>query len=159
MNQQISNWQPISTAPTDNKRALYLARIDQDGQLLELDFNGAWERWVESWEMSHINGWDWVSANGIDEPTHWAYQDEPLPTQTPITRETRYVVLKLRDIDNYLGDNDMLALQDMCSKVAAGRSQDGKPPLDCVVVESDWPEYDPVWTMIENRMQLSQRES
>ena len=73
-------WQPIETAPKDNKQRLYLARFDETGRLAELDFDGLWGYWQESWEMSHINGYCWMSANGIEEPTHWAYQDEPLPT-------------------------------------------------------------------------------
>ncbi len=32
------------------------------------------------------------------------------------------------------------------------RKDRGAPPLKCVVVESDWPEYEPVWAMIEARM-------
>ena len=79
-------WRPIDTAPIDNARPLYLARF-YEGELRELDFDGAWEYWEESWEMSHINGWWWVSANGIEEPTHWAYQDEPLPYTAPPQRE------------------------------------------------------------------------
>lgn len=74
----IPGWKPIETAPRDNSRLLYLARF-VDGRLVELDFDGVWEYWEESWEMSHINGWTWVSNNGIEEPTHWAYQDEPIP--------------------------------------------------------------------------------
>jgi hypothetical protein len=77
----IPNWQSIETAPKDNERCLYLARFNAEGQLMELDFDGIWEYWEESWEMSHINGYCWQSANGIEEPTHWAYQDEPLPTK------------------------------------------------------------------------------
>lgn len=75
-----THWQPIETAPKDNKRRLYLARLDEKGELAQLDFDGVWEFWQESWEMSHINGWCWMSANGIEEPTHWAFQDEPIPT-------------------------------------------------------------------------------
>ena len=72
-------WQPITTAPKDNARPLYLARFDKDGDMLELDFDGGWEYWEESWELAHINGYAWVSARGIEEPTHWAYQDEGAP--------------------------------------------------------------------------------
>ena len=79
-------WMPIDTAPTDNKRPLYLARFYND-ELMELDFDGTWEYWQESWEMPHINGYCWVSASGIEEPTHWAYQDEPLPHTAPPKRE------------------------------------------------------------------------
>lgn len=73
-----SHWQPIDTAPTDNKRPLYLARF-YGSKLVELDFDGTWDYWQESWELSHINGYAWFSANGIEEPTHWAYQDEVIP--------------------------------------------------------------------------------
>jgi hypothetical protein len=71
-------WQPIETAPRDNKRALYLARI-VDGVLVEIDMNASWEYWQESWELAHINGYAWVSDGGMEEPTHWAYQDGPPP--------------------------------------------------------------------------------
>lgn len=72
------SWQPIETAPKDNKRPLYLARFDGD-KLVEIDFDGVWEFWQESWEMPHICGYSWMSANGIEEPTHWAYQDAGPP--------------------------------------------------------------------------------
>jgi hypothetical protein len=78
--QSIPLWHPIETAPRDNERLLYLARFDEKGKLAELDFDGVWEYWQESWELPHINGYTWMSNNGIEEPTHWAYQDEPLPT-------------------------------------------------------------------------------
>lgn len=73
-------WQPIETAPRDNARPLYLAQFNEAGELVELDFDGSWEYWQESWEMPHINGWYWASANGrVEEPTHWAYQDTGAP--------------------------------------------------------------------------------
>lgn len=77
--QEKNGWRPIESAPKDNKRALYLARFDSDGKLVELDFDGSWDYWQESWELSGINGWCWTSNDGIEDPTHWAYQDEPLP--------------------------------------------------------------------------------
>lgn len=67
-------WQPIETSPKDNKRPLYLARF-VDGQLADLDFNGVWGEDCESWELQHIRYEYWASANGIEDPTHWAYQD------------------------------------------------------------------------------------
>lgn len=73
------NWQPISTAPKDNNRPLYLARFNEDEKLQELDFDGGWEYWQESDELAHINGFAWVSNGGIEEPTHWAYQDIGAP--------------------------------------------------------------------------------
>lgn len=56
-------------------------------------------------------------------------------------REERYIVVKLKHLAglqvaplrNFLRENHV-------------------PTLDCVVVESDWPEYDKVWQSIERRM-------
>jgi len=80
---KVKEWQPIETAPKDNKRPLYLARIDAQGKILELAHDAIWEYWQESWEMPHINGYAWESVGGIEEPTHWAYQDEgPPPPET-----------------------------------------------------------------------------
>lgn len=45
----MSEWQPIDTAPKDGERLLYLARLDEDGSILELDYDGVWEYWQESW--------------------------------------------------------------------------------------------------------------
>lgn len=70
----MNAWQSIDCAPKDNKKMLILARFDEAGNLQEIDFDATWERWVESWELSHINGWAWMSAGGIEEPTHWMYQ-------------------------------------------------------------------------------------
>lgn len=73
----MHEWQPIETAPTDNKRLLYLATI-VDGRIIELDFDGIWESDSESWEMPQVYHY-WASAKGIEEPTHWAFQDEGAP--------------------------------------------------------------------------------
>lgn len=56
-------------------------------------------------------------------------------------REERYIVVKLKHLAglqvaplrNFLRENHV-------------------PTLDCVVVESDWPEYEKVWQSIERRM-------
>ena len=42
-------WQPIETAPKDNKRPLWLARFNDDGTIQSFDYNGSWERESESW--------------------------------------------------------------------------------------------------------------
>lgn len=93
-----NEWEPIETAPKNNERLLYLARLDSEGVLQELDFDGSWEYWEESWEMSHINGYYWMSASGIEEPTHWAYQDECIP-----------VCEKFEDVSNKTENIDTLA--------------------------------------------------
>ena len=41
----------------------------------------------------------------------------------------------------------------MCIKINEGRFRDGKPEIEAVVVESDWPEYEPTWEAIKKRME------
>lgn len=54
-------------------------------------------------------------------------------------REDRYIVFKISQLDE-----EQLELLE--------RVQRELPTLcDCVVVESDWPEYEKVWEMIEDR--------
>lgn len=72
--------------------------------------------------------------------------------QSDFKREPRYFVVKLKDAQAYLTSLERDILGNIASKVARGRRQDGKPPLECVVVEADWPEHDPVWRAIEARM-------
>lgn len=68
-------------------------------------------------------------------------------------REQRYIVLKLKDIEAANIDAGTLnVFNRVCDSVSAVREAQGKFPLDCVVVESDWPEYETVWGMIEKRV-------
>lgn len=72
-------WQPIETAPKDNRRPLWLARFNGD-TLQSFDYNGSWERECESWEMPEVY-YFWASENGnVEEPTHWAYQPDEFYT-------------------------------------------------------------------------------
>jgi hypothetical protein len=56
-------------------------------------------------------------------------------------REERYIVVKLKH----------LAAQQRAPLVNFLLTN-GIPKVDCVVVEDDWPEYEPTWTAIERRM-------
>lgn len=78
------DWQPIETAPKDNKRLLYLARFNPDTGALEgIDWDGEWASDSESWEMPQVY-WYWSSAHAtVEEPTHWAYQEGPPPMTNP----------------------------------------------------------------------------
>ena len=67
-------------------------------------------------------------------------------------REARYVVLKNADIMQCLTVNELIELRRIQAKVEDHRAEIGKSPLDCVVVESDWPEYEPTWKAIEARV-------
>lgn len=70
-------------------------------------------------------------------------------------RENRYTVLKMSDVNDALSDGEKRALKDICDRLRFHRICIGKQELRCVVVESDWPEYEPVWNMIERRMDSS----
>ena len=67
-------------------------------------------------------------------------------------REFRYTVLKNTDIAKALTESEVLILTILASKVDAGRESLGKKPLNCVVVENDWPEFEPTWNAIKDRM-------
>lgn len=69
-------------------------------------------------------------------------------------REKRYVVVKINDI-NAAGctQQERDAFNVLCDKVALYRASIGKSPLECVVVERDWPEYEPTWAAIQRRME------
>jgi len=72
----LSDWQPIETAPKDNKVPLLLACFNDDGSMQSFDTNGSWESDRESWEMPQVYYY-WESDNGnVEEPTHWMYQPD-----------------------------------------------------------------------------------
>lgn len=67
-------------------------------------------------------------------------------------REDRYIVIKRSDAGRYLDDRDIHDLNEIANLVEGGRTSDGKHPMECVVVECDWPEYEHVWDMIADRV-------
>ena len=67
-------------------------------------------------------------------------------------RENRYLVLKMKDIEKYLTIEDQKELMDLAYVISMSRAKDKKEELNCVVVEKRWPEYEPTWKAIEERM-------
>lgn len=67
-------------------------------------------------------------------------------------REARYIVFKLADMEKYVSQTGFDAVMKVGAAIALGRTIDRKPPFNAVVVEQDWPEFEPVWAMIEARM-------
>lgn len=66
--------------------------------------------------------------------------------------EQRYVVLKQKDIrDAGLTDEEMFVLGMVCGKVDRARHKRGVAPLECIVVEADWPEFGSTWASIKSR--------
>lgn len=71
-------------------------------------------------------------------------------------RENRYMVLKATDLQAAgLSDSELDQLQAICAKVDQYRANAGKPDLVCAVVEKDWPEYEPTWKAIEQRVTVA----
>lgn len=64
-------------------------------------------------------------------------------------KQERYLVLKLKDIENYLNP----ALKDQAAQASQvinlSRKLDSKPILECVVIESDWKCYKDAWHLVE----------
>ena len=73
-------------------------------------------------------------------------------------RENRYFVLKVSDIEaafqaGLISPETLDGLESAALGVKQVRQQSGKDELACVVVESDWPEHEVVWGMIEARVE------
>lgn len=75
---------------------------------------------------------------------------------TAFTRQRRYIVLKNSDLHalalaGQLRAEDMDVLTRLSDAADRLRTVNGRPALRCVVVESDWPEYETTYTAIEKR--------
>ena len=66
--------------------------------------------------------------------------------------EDCYVVFKLSDVEEHFTPGEKQQLARLVEVQRAGREEAGKPLLRCVVVEKDWPEYEPTWKAIEARV-------
>lgn len=64
-------------------------------------------------------------------------------------RECRYGVIKFSDANAALTEGEREQLATLMTKVAGHRIEQGKAPLECVVVESDWPIYEATWAAVE----------
>ena len=67
-------------------------------------------------------------------------------------RENRYAIFKRSDVAEALTPAERSEFIRLEDKVALSRTQRGKNDLKCVVVESDWPEYEPTWNAIAERV-------
>jgi len=57
------------------------------------------------------------------------------------SHETGYTVIKHKDARRILTTTERLILAAINEKVQAHRVHAGKNDLECLVIESDWPEY------------------
>jgi hypothetical protein len=68
---------------------------------------------------------------------------------TLFRRESRYIVMKVSDVNVALSDVEREQLSGLMEKIVEHRQSAGKAPLECVVVEADWPIYDSTWDAVE----------
>lgn len=71
-------------------------------------------------------------------------------------RENRYVVFKRSDMRKYLSQSERRQVEGLALHICLSREDDSKHPLNCLVVESDWPEFEPTWKAIEARVTCAQ---
>ena len=57
-----------------------------------------------------------------------------------------------KDVEKHLTGQQLKELGHICHSINCGRKNEGKESIECVVVESDWPEYEPTWAAIEKRI-------
>jgi hypothetical protein len=69
-----------------------------------------------------------------------------------MNREQRYLVVKLADMKNWLTPAEQKIVKILAAKVDMAREGMGRAPLQTVVVEADWPEYEPTWAAIAARV-------
>lgn len=101
-----------------------------------------WNDDFQVYQDAHANGawFGWQArAAGIEAKA------APVGEREVFAREGRYTVIKHKDLAGLPRELlfELRLVLDRLSKFT--------PPREYVVVESDWPEYEPVWQMIENR--------
>ena len=74
-------------------------------------------------------------------------------------RELRYTVIKHKDSLMALNKEERATLRELEGRVQNYRMNLGRLPLICVVGESDWPEYEPTWKAIEERMEQESKDN
>lgn len=80
---------------------------------------------------------------------------QPISKKTeaePFQRTQRYHVAKIADIKASLTDEEQAQLWSLMDKLTHYRQSVGKPTLKCLVIESDWPEYELSYRAIEARV-------
>jgi len=66
--------------------------------------------------------------------------------------ENKYIVLKRSDVEEYLNEDEKITLSVLCERVGDGRRNNGKPSIDALVIESDWPEYGKAFDLLSERI-------
>lgn len=99
-----------------------------------------------------------TEINTAPKPAAAAGPDCAPPTGSTFERENRYIVIKRSDARRFISADRLESLECLGDEIERARVRAGKAPLQCVVVEADWPEYEPTWRAIEERMSSSPAE-
>lgn len=76
----------------------------------------------------------------------------PATQSAPFEREERYIVFKKSHLTQKQIDTLDKLRTPPTIPPAKWHDDHTMPTIECVVIEADWPEYGPVWAMIEARM-------
>lgn len=71
--------------------------------------------------------------------------------------ENRYVVLKRADLNEFCSDRERSTLEAFDMKIRKRRCEAGRGRLQCVVIESDWPEFEPTVKRLWSRIVAEQQ--
>ena len=66
--------------------------------------------------------------------------------------ENRYLVFKRADIEKYISLSTQISLANVAKAIEHHHHDEGHSPLECIVIESDWPEYKPTLAALEKRV-------
>lgn len=66
--------------------------------------------------------------------------------------ENRYLVLKQSDLEKVLTSKQKNQLNKIASNVSSWRKKNNKPILDCLIIESDWPEHEWALHLLSKRV-------
>ena len=72
--------------------------------------------------------------------------------ETEMDLESRYVTFKHKDISGALDSCDLEAFEALCDKINKFRKARGAGELEGIVIEKDWPEYQPTLDLLSKRI-------
>ncbi|HIF6022944.1 TPA: hypothetical protein ACX3GV_004515 [Vibrio parahaemolyticus] len=101
------------------------------------------------WEPTKPEGSAFLLSIHDTEDGPYAWWAVPVEPKPEFNREHRYVVAKMKDIDASLDGHQKGELFSLLEMVEGHRVQSGKLPIQCVVVEHDWPNYSETWASVE----------
>ena len=70
--------------------------------------------------------------------------------------ENRYIILKIKDIEQHLNEDEKITLSVLCENIDNGRRDNGKASVEGLVIESDWPEFGPTLRRLATRRGINQ---